>query len=180
MRWYWIDRFIEFESGIGCKSVKNVSLAEEHLHDHFPGYPVMPNSLIIEGFAQAGGILVGESIKFTGNMILAKVPKAVFHLPARPGDTLIYTSKLDYLKEDGALVVGQSHIGERLQAEVEIFFANVLETGRTRRLFTGPELLRMMKLLGVYDVGRNPDGSKLEPPPALLAGEDPTEASVRS
>ncbi len=36
MRWYWIDRFIEFESGKRAKAVKNVSLAEEHLHDHFP------------------------------------------------------------------------------------------------------------------------------------------------
>ena len=37
MRWYWIDRFTEFESGRTATAVKNVSLAEEHLHDHFPG-----------------------------------------------------------------------------------------------------------------------------------------------
>ena len=42
MRWYWIDRFLEFESGRYAKAVKNVSLAEDHLHDHFPGYPVSP------------------------------------------------------------------------------------------------------------------------------------------
>ena len=63
MRWYWIDRFLEFNSGRSCQSVKNVSLAEEHLHDHFPGYPVMPASLIIEGLAQTGGILVGEATR---------------------------------------------------------------------------------------------------------------------
>ena len=38
MRWYWIDRFIEFESGRYAKAIKNISLAEEYLHDHFPGY----------------------------------------------------------------------------------------------------------------------------------------------
>jgi 3-hydroxyacyl-[acyl-carrier-protein] dehydratase len=168
MRWYWIDRFLEFESGRACKAVKNVSLAEEHLHDHFPGYPVMPNALIIEGFAQAGGILVGEKIAFTGNMILAKVPKAVFHFAARPGDTLVYSCTLDYLTADGALVQGQSHVGGRLQAEVEVFFANVLETERTRKLFSPQELLAMMQLLGVYDVGRTADGGKLQPPAALL------------
>ena len=36
MRWYWIDRFIEFESGRYAKAIKNISLAEDHLHDHFP------------------------------------------------------------------------------------------------------------------------------------------------
>ncbi len=170
MRWYWIDRFLEFRSGQSCRAVKNISLAEEHLHDHFPGQPVMPGSLVIEGFAQAGGILVGEKLRFAGNMILAKVPQATFHFAARPGDRLIYSSKLDYLTPEGALVTGQAHIGERLMAEVDVFFANVLETERTRRLFSPLELLAMLKLLGVYDVGTAEDGSKLQPPPELMAG----------
>ena len=36
MRWFWIDRFLEFESGRYAKAVKCVSLAEDYLHDHFP------------------------------------------------------------------------------------------------------------------------------------------------
>jgi 3-hydroxyacyl-[acyl-carrier-protein] dehydratase len=177
MRWYWIDRFLEFESGRRAVAVKNVSLAEEHLHDHFPGAPLMPNSLVIEGFAQAGGILVGEHINFTGNMILAKVPKASFQFSPRPGDTLTYHAQVEYVKADGALVSGKSYVGERLQAEVEVFFANVLETERARRLFSNAELLAMMKLLGVYEVGRTADGERLQPPdfgttpdPAAIAG----------
>jgi len=169
MRWYWIDRFLEFESGRSAKSVKNVSLAEDHLHDHFPGYPVMPHSLIVEGFAQAGGILVAEAQGLASNMILAKVNKAQFYFPARPGDTLVYTSVLEYLKEDGAQVAGQAHVNGKLQAEVDVFFANVLQTGRTRRLFGHAELLAMMNLLGVYEVGRAADGSRLQPPPGLEA-----------
>ena len=51
MRWYWIDRFLEFESGRYAKAMKNISLAEDYLHEHFPRYPVMPKSLIIEGLA---------------------------------------------------------------------------------------------------------------------------------
>ena len=50
MRWIWIDGFVEFESGRRASAVKNVTLAEEHLHDHFPGFPVMPATLIIEGW----------------------------------------------------------------------------------------------------------------------------------
>ena len=62
------------------------------------------------------------------------------------------------------MVKGESHVGERLQAEVDLLFVNVLQTERTRRLFSPLELLAMMKLLGVYEVGRAADGSRLEPP----------------
>ena len=64
MRWIWIDRFIEFNSGKSARAVKNLSLAEDHFADHFPGYPVMPACLILEGLAQTGGILVGEANDF--------------------------------------------------------------------------------------------------------------------
>src|SRR3954468_25013165 len=84
MRWIWIDKFIEFESGKQAKAIKNLTLAEEHLHDHFPGFPVMPNSLIVEGLAQTGGLLVGEYNQFKEKVILAKVPTAKFHFPAIP------------------------------------------------------------------------------------------------
>ena len=49
MRWIWIDKFVEFTPRTSATAIKNVSLAEEHLHDLYPGYPVMPASLIIEG-----------------------------------------------------------------------------------------------------------------------------------
>ena len=164
MRWYWIDRFLEFESGRTATAIKNVSLAEDHLHEHLPGYPVMPNALVIEGFAQAGGLLVGEHTGYEQNMILGKVPSARFHFAARPGDTLAYRIRLDSCSPEGALVSGTGHVGERLQAEVEIFFANVLEGAAARRLFTARELVVMMHLLRAYEVGKAADGSPLKPP----------------
>ena len=85
MRWWWIDKFVEFESGKRAVAIKNLSLAEEHLHDHFPGFPVMPPSLMIEGMAQTAGILVGEARDFAEKVILAKVRRAVFNGIARPG-----------------------------------------------------------------------------------------------
>ena len=100
MRWYWIDRFIEFESGRYAKAVKNVSLAEEHLHDHFPGFAVMPKSLVIEGIAQTGGLLVCEHSQFTEKVVLAKIPHAKFYSEVLPGDTLIYTATIEFIKED--------------------------------------------------------------------------------
>ena len=64
MRWIWIDKFVQFESGVSATTVKNVSLAEEHLHDLYPAFPIAPNSLIIEGISQTGCILVVEARQF--------------------------------------------------------------------------------------------------------------------
>lgn len=101
-------------------AVKNVSLAEEHLHDHFaadlPGQgpggvmrealPVMPMSLIIEGMAQTAGILVGHANSFREKVILAKVSKAEMARDALPGQTLRYTATIERLDETGAATNG--------------------------------------------------------------------------
>jgi 3-hydroxyacyl-[acyl-carrier-protein] dehydratase len=130
MRWFWIDRFIEFESGKSAKSIKNVTLAEEHLHDHYPGFPVMPGSLMLEGMAQTGGILLGETHKFEYVVILAKVPKVQFYEWVRPGDTIIYHATLIEAREEGGLVEFKATVGEKLVAECEIVFAH-LDTSAT-------------------------------------------------
>jgi 3-hydroxyacyl-[acyl-carrier-protein] dehydratase len=172
MRWYWIDRFIEFESGRYAKAIKNVSLAEEHLHDHFPNYPMIPNSLVIEGLAQTGGLLVCEYNGFSEKVILAKIPKAHFFCEAVPGDTLIYTTTIEYIKDEGAMVQATSHKGEVLHAEVEIVFAH-LNDPRLGALFDPETFLHMMRLLGAFQVGRAADGSPLVPPARLLAAAAP-------
>jgi len=175
MRWFWIDRFHEFHSGRQATAVKNVSLAEEHLHDHFPGAPVMPNSLVIEGLAQTGGLLVAEHGGFAERVVLAKVAKARFHCPAVPGDTLTYRVTIDDIHKDGAIVSGTSHIGQRLQAEVQIVFAHLSEEAAGKSLFDPASLLAMVKLLGVFEVGRDAAGQPLQVPPALLAAEGALE-----
>lgn len=127
MRWFWIDRFLSFESGKQAKAVKNVSLSEEHLHDHFPGFPVMPGSLIMEGMAQTGGILLGETHKFEYLVFLAKIPRFVSHHPAKPGDQLVYTATLAEARKEGGMVNVTAHCGETLIAEAEIVFAHLTE-----------------------------------------------------
>lgn len=167
MRWFWIDKFTEFESGRRATAVKNVSLAEEHLHDHFPAAPIMPNSLIIEGMAQTGGLLVGEHNGFAHQVVLAKLAKVHFHFEAVPGDTLVYEAVIDDIQHDGARVTTRSHVGNRLQAEAEIFFAHLdWREGKTT-LFEPALLLGWLRITGVYNVGRAPDGSPLQLPPLL-------------
>ena len=169
MRWYWIDRFLEFESGRRAKAIKNVSLAEEHLHDHFPGYPVMPQSLIIEGVAQTGGLLVCEHSRFTEKVVLAKLTKVIFHCDATPGESLIYTATIDYITKDGAMVTATSYKGDVLQAEMEIVFAHLNGDRSPQNLFDPETFLRMMRILRAFEVGRAADGSRLVEPPEMVA-----------
>lgn len=171
MRWFWIDRFTEFESGRQATAIKNVSLAEEHLHDHFPGAPLMPNSLIIEGIAQTGGLLVAEHGAFQERVVLAKVSKARFHFPAIPGDTLIYRTTIEDIHKDGAIISGTSHVDDRLQAEAQMFFAHLPEEAAGKSLFDPASLLAMLKLLGVFQVGRDPQGQPLKVPESLTTAE---------
>src|SRR3989337_789286 len=119
MRWIWIDKFVEFESGRRAVAVKNVTLAEEHLHDHFPGFPVMPECLMIEAMAQTAGILVGEAKKFEEKVILAKVKKAVFFDYVRPGDTLRIEAGIESLTIEAASTTGKISVGEKLIAEID-------------------------------------------------------------
>ena len=154
MRWYWVDKFIEFNSGESAKAVKNVSLAEEHLHDHFPGFPVMPGSLMIEGMAQTGGILLGETNDFAYNVILAKVPKVEFHSWACPGDQLIYTATLVDAKEEGGSVEVKATVGDRLVAEAEIMFVHLSSDDPQLSRIDQKNFVFKMNLLDILKVGK--------------------------
>ena len=106
MRWMWIDKFVEFVPGERATSLKNVTLAEDVLRDHFPGYPVLPPTLMIEGMAQTAGILVGEARGFAENVILGKIRRAEFTDYARPGDQLQYHARIESHDEQAALTSG--------------------------------------------------------------------------
>ncbi|MBX9736875.1 MAG: beta-hydroxyacyl-ACP dehydratase [Phycisphaerales bacterium] len=114
MRWMWIDRVIELVPAQKLVAIKNVSLAEEHLQDHFPAdgerglaaCPVMPACFIIEGMAQTGGILVGHSEGFKFNVVLAKISRVELQSDAIPGDTLKYTASVERMDAMGATIKG--------------------------------------------------------------------------
>jgi 3-hydroxyacyl-[acyl-carrier-protein] dehydratase len=125
MRWIWIDKFIEFTPRTSATAIKNVTLGEEHLHDLYPAFPIVPNSLIIEGMAQTSGILVGEARNFSEKVILAKIGRATFHRIVRPGDTIQYNAKIEQLNEAGASISGTVTVGTELVAEIELMFSHI-------------------------------------------------------
>jgi 3-hydroxyacyl-[acyl-carrier-protein] dehydratase len=134
MRWLWIDRFVAFESGRSATAVKALSGAEDHFADHFPGYPVMPAALLLEGLAQTGGILAGEARGFREKVVLAKIPHATFHRDAVAGELLTYTADLVDLRDEGAVVTGRITADGEPVADAEIFFAH-LDQNRSKQIF---------------------------------------------
>jgi len=134
MRWIWIDRFIEFRSGEFARTVKQWSLAEDLFAEHFPEFPIVPATLLLEGLAQTGGILVGEANDFREKVVLAKIPKATFHAEALAGQELVYDATLVNLRPEGAVVAGRVTADGQTIAEAEIFFAH-LDQSRSQQMF---------------------------------------------
>jgi len=151
MRWIWIDRFVEFRPKVLAVAVKNVSLAEEHLHDHWEDFPVMPVSLMIEGMAQTAGILVGQARDFREKVILAKISRAEIDQHVRPGDQLTYRAELETITDQAASTRGTvlkngdpigridlmfSHVDQNL-AGLKFPEENFVFTGQFLRLLAG-------------------------------------------
>ncbi len=170
MRWIWIDRILELERGKRCVTVKNVSAAEEVLHDHFPAtadrpaQPVMPNPLIIEGMAQTAGIMVGHAGDFKEKVVLAKITKASFTGVARPGYTIRFTAEMDSFSPVGASTHGKvelidPHTGEtKPLAEIVLMFSHIdqnmsgLAFPEHNFVFTG-QLMDMLHISGFSPTG---------------------------
>lgn len=140
MRWMWIDSIVAHEPARRMVAVKNVSLAEEHLHDHFaadesgPALPVMPAPLIIEGMAQTAGILVGAVNRFREKVILAKIAKAELTADVVPGDVLRYDATIERIDEAGAATTGV--VQRRRAADVERGEDGWREIGRIELMFS--------------------------------------------
>ncbi len=124
MRWLWIDTFVEFESGKRAVTIKNVTQSEDHLHDHFPGFPVMPASLMIEGMAQTAGILVGEARGFREKVLLAKIRRARFDDYCTPGDRIRYEAVIEAIDAAAATTHGIVYKEDRPIGEIDLMFSH--------------------------------------------------------
>src|SRR3954470_11660358 len=77
MRFVLIDRILELNTGQSLVAVKNLSLCEEYLADHFPGFPVMPGVLMLEALTQAGAWLIRDMEDFAHSVVLLKQAKTI-------------------------------------------------------------------------------------------------------
>ena len=95
MRFTLIDRVVALEPGKKITAVKNLSMAEEYLADHFPGFPVLPGVLMLEAMTQAAAWLVRASEDFKHSMVVLKEARNVkYNKFVEPGQTLTVAAEL--------------------------------------------------------------------------------------
>lgn len=124
MRFLLVDRIVELAPGESVTAVKNVSLAEEYLGDHFPGYPVLPGVLMLECLVQAGAWLMRASEDFRYSTVLLKQARALrYNNFVRPGQTLTVNAVVqergarEYVLKGSGTVDGASAVSARLTLE---------------------------------------------------------------
>lgn len=116
-----VDRVLETTEN-KIKGIKNVTINEPFFQGHFPGDPIMPGVLIVEGMAQCGGILVLKRIEDRSNIspYFAAIDGVRFKRPVRPGDQLRY--EIEIIKGNDRLckMKGQAFVGDELACEAEM------------------------------------------------------------
>ncbi len=119
-----VDRVTEIEVGKSIKAYKNVSIAEPVFQGHFPDHPIYPGVMILEGMAQAGGILAfknDESMDIENKVFyFTGIDGAKFKKPVRPGDRLEYVITIK--KNRGPMWVfdGKAYVDGELASEAEL------------------------------------------------------------
>lgn len=117
-----VDRVLELEKGISLVAIKNVTYNEEFFQGHFPELRVMPGVLILEAIAQAGGILIYNSIPDPEKKIffLSKVDRAKFRRPVIPGDQLRFEIEMLRIKNRYCQYKGKAFVEGKTVAECEV------------------------------------------------------------
>jgi 3-hydroxyacyl-[acyl-carrier-protein] dehydratase len=121
-----VDRVTEIVSNETLTAYKNVSISENVFQGHFPGHPIYPGVMILEGMAQAGGILAFKSMDMSKEEAATKVvyfmsiDKAKFRAPVKPGDRLEY--RISVIKHKGAIwmLKGEAFVDDKMVSEAEL------------------------------------------------------------
>ncbi|GAB1366162.1 bifunctional UDP-3-O-[3-hydroxymyristoyl] N-acetylglucosamine deacetylase/3-hydroxyacyl-ACP dehydratase [Candidatus Cloacimonadaceae bacterium] len=123
-----VDKIIEFTPGESLVGIKNVTINEPFFQGHFPGHPIMPGVLIIEGMAQAGGIMLLNQLENPQDHVayFASIDNVKFRKPVLPGDTLRYELKVISLKRSLAKMHGETYVNGEKVAEGD-FMAMIME-----------------------------------------------------
>ena len=121
-----VDKVTSMREGEDIIAYKNVSISEPVFQGHFPGLPIYPGVMILEGMAQAGGILAFKTGGYTQGemqekvMYFMSIDGAKFRVPVKPGDKLEYRIKV--LKQRKTLIVlgGEAYVDDVLVAQAEL------------------------------------------------------------
>jgi len=117
-----VDRILEFDRGKTITALKNVTMGEPYFQGHFPGEPVMPGVLILEGMAQAGAVLAYMSTdSIDGKLVFfAGLDNVRFRKVVQPGDQLIFKMELTRQKSKVTKMKGKAYVDDVLVTEADL------------------------------------------------------------
>lgn len=122
-----VDRVLEIEEGKRISALKNVTVNEPFFNGHFPGRPVMPGVLVVEGMAQAAGLLLLREREERESKLLlfTAIERARFRRPVVPGDQLRYELEVVRLRDRHSKLAGRAFVDDALAAEAVLSSAMV-------------------------------------------------------
>jgi len=119
-----VDRITNVKEGEEVEGYLNISITNAVFQGHFPGHPIYPGVLIIEGMAQTGAILpftVMNKEELQDKVVyFMSIDKAKFRKPVKPGDRLVYRVKT--IKHRGKIwqLDAKAYVDDELVAEAEL------------------------------------------------------------
>jgi 3-hydroxyacyl-[acyl-carrier-protein] dehydratase len=122
-----VDRIIDYTPGQRAVGIKNVTFNEPFFQGHFPNRPIMPGVLIVEAMAQVGGIVLMQMNDLQDKLSLfAGIDKVRFRRPVVPGDQLVLTAELLFVKQRRfGKMQTRAEVDGHLAAEGELMFSLV-------------------------------------------------------
>ena len=123
-----VDRIVDYTPGKKATGIKNVTFNEPHFQGHFPNRPIMPGVLIVEAMAQVGGIVLTQMQDKPGSglFMFGGIDKVRFRRPVVPGDQLIMTVELLWVKRKRfGKMFGRAEVDGQLACEGELMFSLV-------------------------------------------------------
>ncbi len=114
-----VDRVMEFEPERRIVALKNVTINEPFFEGHFPGHAIMPGVLIVEAMAQAGGLLLMNTLEDPSSKVVyfMALDDVRFRRPVRPGDTLEFEVELVQFRKTVFRMRGVSRVDGQVVAE---------------------------------------------------------------
>jgi 3-hydroxyacyl-[acyl-carrier-protein] dehydratase len=118
-----VDRMLEMEPGKGGRGLKNVTINESFFQGHYPGRPIMPGVLIVEAMAQVGAVILLSDPKFADKIpMIGHIEEAKFKRPVVPGDQLITTIELLWIRGSVGKFKAVGRVGDDVAAEMQMIF----------------------------------------------------------
>ncbi|MCX8043170.1 MAG: beta-hydroxyacyl-ACP dehydratase [Desulfobacterota bacterium] len=118
MRCLLVDKIISCEPGKHITGIKNVTMSENFLQDHFPGFPVMPGMLQLEAVAQLASWLAFATSKGINKAALLSVASIKFKEFIVPGDQMLIQVALTQQDENGMVCNATIRVGETVKTEI--------------------------------------------------------------